>query len=231
MPKWSTATLLKNERIAPALHRLWLTVEDDVAAAFHVPGQYHRVRLPQGSESVFAMASAPGSTEFEYLVRGVGETADQFIALGVGAQVQVSLPEGPGFPLDRAVGRPLLLIGTGTGFAPLRSVLLTARKDLSRFGPVHVLYGAHDVDQLAYRDELEAWPAEGISVRSTLTRPEAGWTGAVGRVQQHLAHLPVERALAFLCGQAQMVSDVTQALISRGMARNDVFLNLPGQTV
>lgn len=227
MPTWSTATLLKNERLAPALHRLWLRVEEEVGAAFHAPGQYHRVRARAGAESVLAMASAPGTLEFEYLVRGLGAGAEQLIALGVGAQVQVSLPEGPGFPLEAAKGRPLLLVGTGTGIAPLRSVVLTALKNRGAFGPLHLLYGAHDVEQLAYRDELAQWPGEDIEVRATLTRPPNGWAGARGRVQAWLHTLPTRGVIAFLCGQAEMTTQVTEMLVARGVARDDVHLNLP----
>ena len=48
MSGWSTATLTRNDVVGPGLHRLELDVATKVAHSFHVPGQYHRVRVAKG---------------------------------------------------------------------------------------------------------------------------------------------------------------------------------------
>lgn len=225
MAEWSKATLVKNERVAPALHRLWLRVEDDVAKAFQVAGQYHRVRAADSTDAPFAIASAPGGLEFEYLVRGMGGLSDRFIAAGVGAQFEVTMPKGPGFPIARAHGRPLLFIGTGTGFAPLRSAILEVVRQRQHFTSVHVLYGVHDDTQLVYSDEFEAWGLAKITVLPTVSRASEGWRGEVGYVQHLLAKIPVEGAVACLCGQPAMIDEVRGVLSARGVAVADMLLN------
>ena len=225
MPGWSSATLIQNDVVGPGLHRLTLDVAPQVARSFHAPGQYHRVRLPSGEDATFAIASPPGAARFEYLLRASEGVAGGVTSLPVGSLVDVSLPDGPGFPLDQARGRNLVLVGTGTGFAPLRSVLLTVMKERSSFGQVHGAYGVLTPAHLAFGAELAGWASAGLKIVPTVTTTAAGWTGAVGQVQSLLDALPTEDAIAFLCGQNEMVKEMTELLGQRGLPAERVFLN------
>ena len=132
---------------------------------------------------------------------------------------------GPGFPLDRARGRNLLVVGTGTGFAPLRSVLLTLGQERSAFGQVNGGYGVLTPAHLAFGPELSGWAQAGMKIVPTVTTGAPGWTGAVGQVQALLDLLPTGDAVAFLCGQGEMVKEVTDLLGQRGLPPDRVFLN------
>lgn len=228
MSEWYPATV--DGAAAPgsgvALLELALQVPPEVARAFRSPGQYHRVRLG-GAENPFALASAPGREPFRYLVRRAPGVAAAWAALPAGARVEVSLPRGPGFPLAVARGRTLLLVGTGTGFAPLRSVLEAVLEDRAAYGAVHALVGVHAEGELVWAPEVPRWEAGGLAVHPVVSTPGEGWRGRVGHVQDHLAALPTEGAVAFLCGQTAMVSDVTRLLEERGLPAERVFLNVP----
>jgi len=226
MSGWSQATLTQNDVVGPGLHRLTLEVPHAVASRFHTPGQYHRVRVPSGLDASFAIASPPGAAVFEYLLRESSGVAGALVALSPGAHVEVTAPMGPGFPVPRAKGKNLLLIGTGTGFAPLRSVLLAIAASRGDFGEVHGAYGVLTPAHLAFGPELPAWERAGLHIIPTVTTPGPGWTGAVGQVQELLPRLPVEdSALAFLCGQNEMVKEVTDLLGQRGLPPDRVFVN------
>lgn len=227
MQGWSPAPITRREDVGPEQFLVALSVAPHLVEAFHAPGQYHRVSVPGAGEAIFAIASTPGTGPFEYLVKRGSPVADAWGRLPVGEAVRVSLPEGPGFPLPLARGRPLLLVATGTGVAPLRSVLGAVVAERRHFGPVHLLYGARSPAHLAFRGEFAVWASMGIVVTPTVTAPAPGWTGAVGRVQQHLAALPVEDAVAFVCGQREMVREVRAALAARGLPPERLFLNTP----
>jgi len=226
MTEWYPATIAEAATGSAPLLELALQVPPSVARAFRAPGQYHRVRL-QGTDNPFAMASAPGHEPFRYLVRRAPGLAEAWAEPPVGALVEVSMPRGPGFPLAEARGRPLLLVGTGTGFAPLRSVLEAVLEDRAAFGPLHALVGVHAPRELVWAGEVGRWAAQGISVEPVVSTPDAAWKGRVGHVQDHLQVLPTAGAVAFLCGQSAMVSDVIRALGERGLPAERVFLNLP----
>lgn len=224
---WSRATVRENKFVTPGLHQLTLEVPPAVADAFQSPGQYHRVRVTTADDAFFAMASPPGTNQFEYLVRNVGEVAEAWTRLAPGAEVEVGTPEGPGFPLAASRGKSLVLIGTGTGFAPLWSVLREVRKDRSAFAHVHALYGVGDESHLVWRDELDGMKGHDLIVEPVLEHPGADWEGRIGRVQTHLDDLPVDDAVAFLCGHPAMISDVRRLLAERGLPVTATFLNVP----
>lgn len=229
MQGWFPATIITLEDAGPDLVHLSLDVPADVASKFHTAGQYHRLRAPSLKEAVLAIASTPGDVPFEYLVKRVGAAGALLDGVKPGDRFLVSAPEGPGFPVHLAHGRNLLLVGTGTGFAPLRSVLRAVAKDRARFGTVTALYGVTSRAHLAWQAELEALSAQGITVLPTVTSADAAWAGRVGRVQEHLNDLVVDDAVAFLCGQHAMVNDVREALALRGLPRDRVYLNHPGK--
>ncbi len=225
MQEWAEATLTHNVAVGPGLHRLTVQVPPEVAAAFHRPGQYHWVRFAEAGEAPFAIASAPGADAFEYLVRRTGLVSTTWTDLEVGATLEVSLPEGKGFPLEAARGRPLWLVGTGTGWGPLRSVLRALLREREAWGPVRAVYGAHSPTQLAFSAEFDALRAAGVELVPTVSMPDADWRGAVGYVQQHLGPALPEGAVAFLCGQPEMMRDVTALLGPLGVPPERVFLN------
>lgn len=225
MSGWSQATLTQNEVVGPGLHRLTLDVASKVARSFHAPGQYHRVRVPGGDDATFAIASAPGSVAFEYLIRVVDGVAGRWASLPVGATVDVSLPDGPGFPLEQARGKNLLLIGTGTGFAPLRSVIRTLVPERADYGRVLGAYGVLTPAHLAYRHELASWAEAGVHITPTVTTGSPEWQGKVGQVQAIVVDLPVDDTLAFLVGQPEMTREVTDLLAAKGLPRERAFLN------
>lgn len=225
MPGWSRATLTQNDVVGPGLHRLSLEVPAGVSAGFHAPGQYHRVRVPSGDDAPFSFASAPGSNPFEYFIRESDGVAGELTALAPGATLTVGQPEGPGFPVEKARAHDLLLIGTGTGFAPLRSVLLTILRARKQYRQVHGLWGVLTPAHLAFGAELPGLAQAGLHITPTVTTTGPGWTGAVGQVQDLIETLPVENAVAFLCGQYEMVKDVTALLGQRGLPADRVFLN------
>lgn len=115
-------------------------------------------------------------------------------------------------PLER--GARLLLVGGGTGIAPLRSMLVQAL-DTDMAPIAHVIYSARTVDELAYRDELEALGRAGrIGLTLTVTREESTWSGRRGRIDRALIAqaLSGPESWCLVCGPPALVSDVREAL-------------------
>jgi NAD(P)H-flavin reductase len=152
----------------------------------------------------------------------------QLASLGPGDRVPVSAPRGPGFPLARAAGRPLWLIGTGSGVAPLKAVVEALLPHRSRYADVHLLYGVRHADELAYTARFGEWAGRGVRVVPVVSQPRPRtWDGPTGRVQDHLPakiEHPAE-AWFFLCGLPEMDREVAAALLQRGVAPDQIFRN------
>ncbi|MCP3136093.1 ferredoxin reductase domain-containing protein [Pyxidicoccus xibeiensis] len=229
MPDWHTAIVKTTAPAADGLTDLVLDLQGTPLVGAHQrPGQYVRLRLPGLEPGLFAIASPPEhqGTEWEFLIKDGSVLPDALIRLTPGARVQVTRPEGKGFPLERGRAHDVLLFATGSGISAIRSVIASIRREREAYGRVTLYFGARTPGAFAYWDELHEWEAGGIRVVRTVSQPGAsGWQGLTGYVQAHLGEVPVQNAVAFLCGQSEMVQGVIAALQARGMPRSDLSLN------
>ncbi len=205
-----------------------LTLTSDAALPFS-PGQYVQVQADGQKPGFFALTGSPESPDRpELLIKQGGGVADLLYAAKPGDVVQVSAPQGPGFPAEHLLGKNVLLIGVGSGLAPLRSVLLSILANRADYGErVMLVYGARTPFDIPFRPEIVGWRAH-VEVYKAMSQPgDADWSGYVGYVQHLLADLdiPAEQTTACLCGMSPMVDGVKAALADMGIAEDDVYLN------
>lgn len=222
------ARLLSVTPEADALFDLRINTAGSAVAGSHVrPGQYALIALPDLEPQPFAIASAPGSLTFEFLVKEGTALTDALVKLHPNETVLLSPAQGPGFPLEQAHGRNLLLFATGSGISAIRSTLLSIRNNRDAFAEVTLFFGARTPTAFAYIDEHGEWENDRISVVRTVSQPgeTTAWKGLTGYVQQHLGQVGGKQELAFMCGLPQMVDQVRDALIKKGIPGGDVFVN------
>jgi NAD(P)H-flavin reductase len=227
MSDWKEARVVSIARAADGLVAVRLDVPAEVAASHVAPGQYVKVAAGDG-ETFFALASRPNPDggRIDLLLKLGSPVADAIAGLAAGAALRVTAAQGKGFPLDRAVGHDLVLVATGSGISPIRSVIETISRRRSDFGKVSLHVGARTPSAFAYVDEFSAWRASEIDVYPVVSQPkENSWTGLTGYVQSHLDGVHLKTAIAFLCGQKTMVEAVRKALAEQGMAAESIFLN------
>ena len=173
----------------------------------------------------YSIASAPmGSNRFELCLNLVHEGAftPHLFALQPGAVMEMRGPLG--LFTQPEPHRETLLVATGTGVAPYRSIL---QAFLGPGSPPYVLlFGARFETHLLYRQEFEEMARRYPHFRflPTLTRPGPEWTNLTGRVQEH-----VEEALGgrrdvdvMLCGMRPMVEDMRLILKQMGFDRKQI---------
>ncbi len=229
MTQWHPATLVARSPAADGLTDLTLDLsETPLRGAHRHPGQYVHLRLPGHEEGLFALASPPSSSpRWDLLVKEGSPLTDALIHLPLGGRVDVSPPEGRGFPLEQARGKDLLLFATGSGISPIRAVIESIRQEREAYGQVTLYFGVRTPTSFAYARDFEAWEQTSIRVVRTVSQPDAGsWQGLTGYVQAHLAEEPLKPGtLAFLCGQQEMVQGVMEALQARGLPQSAIFQN------
>jgi ferredoxin-NADP reductase len=89
--------------------------------------------------------------------------------------------------------------------------------------PARLLYSSRTLEDVIYRDELDALTAadDELEIVQTLTREQPpGWQGRSGRVDDALladvAWPPDKRALTFICGPTGFVEAVAGGLVRLG---------------
>jgi len=184
--------------------------------------------VPPGSAvpRYYSLASASRDGFLEICVRRMegGLCSTHLHALAPGDTVQAFVRENPGFALDGA-RRPVVLIGAGTGVAPLAGFI----RGNARRTPMHLYYGARDPAlDYYFGPEIETWLREGrlASLETAFSRrPDGGGyvQDALHRDAPRLRDLVSKGAILRVCGSRPMARGVAEAL--------DVILGAVGLTV
>jgi ferredoxin-NADP reductase len=87
--------------------------------------------------------------------------------------------------------------------------------------PMRLLYSSRSLEDVIYRDELEALPGDDFDVVHTLTREQpAGWTGYSRRIDPELlaevAWPVAEEPKVFVCGSTRFVDAAADGLVGLG---------------
>jgi ferredoxin-NADP reductase len=203
----------------------------------HRAGQHVDVRLTAEdgyqAQRSYSIASAPEDARVMLTVERLddGEVSPYLTdELRVGDRLELRGPIGGHFVWDVTIGGPLLLVGGGSGVAPLRAMLRhraaalgTAEADAGHHIPARLLYSSRGWDEVIYRDELASLVEDDstLEIALTLTREQPqGWTGFRRRIDRmmlaEVAWPPAERPHVFVCGPTQLVEAVATALVALG---------------
>ncbi|MDR3323905.1 MAG: CDP-6-deoxy-delta-3,4-glucoseen reductase, partial [Zoogloeaceae bacterium] len=180
------ARVEKLEKRAPDVIELHLRLPDGEKFPFRA-GQFIDFLLADGKRRSYSIANAPeqeGVLELHIRqVPGGLFTSQVFSTLHLKDILRLEGPHG-GFFL-RESDKPAILLGSGTGFAPLKAIVEhTLAAGITR--PLHLYWGCRKEIDL-YLPELPArWVREHPHIRYTpvLSEPDAAWQGRTGLVHQ-----------------------------------------------
>jgi ferredoxin--NADP+ reductase len=227
------ATLVRREDHTSDLTKVWVRFDGDPTP--FEPGQYMTIGVfADGKlwQRPYSIASAPrdaGTIGYEMYVRLVPiiRFTTLLWRLPVGHGMRMIGPKGR-FLLEPDDHRTHLMVSTGTGIAPFISMI---RETLAAGRPrrMVVLHGCSYVDELGYREELEAWERDGtypLRYVPTISRPaeerNVGWEGRTGRVEQVVRevcrdlHLRPDRTVVYICGNPDMIVNTETVLMDSG---------------
>ncbi len=206
------------------IRELTLEIIEPAGFSFQA-GQAIAVEVPDSNSTFplrryFSLASPPRSSTHVVLLvnsqdRGRGSTF--LLEHPVGAEVQISGPYGS-FLLRHEPEKELWFVGTGTGVAPLWSMISTLLENSSS-QPIKLLWGLRNEADQYYLPELENWALhhENFSYVLTLSKSSASWQGKKGRVTDVLQELSaVDHLSVYVCGNRAMVKEVSDLLQKKG---------------
>ena len=170
----------------------------------------------------YSIASSPGSHRMISLLLNLvphGPGSTYLFGLREGDPTSFVGPAG-NFYLRDDPERELLFVATGTGIAPIRSMLY-ANAERSTPSRTTLFWGLRSQRDLYYEDELAGLSRQvpGSAHIITLSRPEIGWEGASGRVTTWIERQihDVKGLAVYLCGNSGMITEVTRLIRSKGL--------------
>jgi CDP-4-dehydro-6-deoxyglucose reductase len=189
----------------------------------YLAGQYVEFILKDGSRRSYSMANAPheeGPIELHIRHMPGGKFTDH--VFGAMKERDILRFEGPlgTFFLREESDKPIVLLASGTGFAPIKAILERIQ-DQGITRPVTLYWGCRSKADLYLNDWAEAAAAAMPTLRyvPVLSEPKAedGWTGRTGFVHQVvMADLPdLSRHQIYACGAPVMVESAQRDFVAR----------------
>ncbi len=232
-PRIMPVRVAKLERLAPDVMRLYLKLPAG-QRLMYLAGQYIDVLLKDGRRRSFSIANPPHDDEFIELhirhVPGGHFTGHVFEHMKEKALLRIEAPLG-NFFLREDSNAPIIMMGGGTGFGPLKGMIEHAMHT-GYDRPIHLFWGARKRIDLYLHDLAKSWmhdPAALFSYTAVLSEPSEAdyWQGDTGWVHDAvLSHYPALSGYeVYMSGPPPMVEAAREAFISHGLDPNRLYFD------
>ena len=232
MAKWLEGRVVENRHWTQSLYSLRVT---GPALDFRA-GQFVRIALDVGGERIarpFSFVNPPDDPllEFYGVIVPEGPLSPSLARLRPGdALYYADNPSGFLVLAEVPPAEALWLICTGTGIAPFLSILRT-EAPWQTYRRVILVHAARHANELVYRELIDAARhLRGDQFRYVTFVSREAHPGSLagripaairdGRLEAAAENFAAERSQFMLCGNPDMVKDVTAALVERGLRKH-----------
>ena len=203
-----------------------LRLEPERSVAWRA-GQFVNVRREDGLTRSYSLASIPEVDYFMelHVERTPGGAMSTWLcdALCEGDELEVQGPHGDCFYPEDLADRSILLVGTGTGLAPLMGLAKDALHRGHR-GPIELFHGASDAAGLYETEALRALAAAHPGLRYVPCVSGSDVPAGVerGRVVDRAFEVDRKGWLVFLCGSPEVVQAARERAVAAGARRAEI---------
>jgi ferredoxin-NADP reductase len=235
--QWQPGIVRQIEQATHNTRRYWVELPE--AEAFHYkPGQFVTLDLPIHEQRnkrwrSYSIAAAPdGSNVIELVIvfTGVG-TGSRYLFEHVkeGTELTLRGPQGV-FVLPEQLEEDLMLICTGTGIAPFRSMLQHLHTTPMAHKAIHLIYGCRTRGDILYPDEMIKFTETVPNFQYHLALSREEWEGHNGYVHKVYEQLCADRQPArfMLCGWKDMIDEAKKRIVGMGYPPKSVHLEIYG---
>ena len=123
----------------------------------------------------------------------------------------------------------MIIIGSGVGLAPVRTMILRTLENRQDFGKLVIIGSAISYEDLIYKEDMISWSnMEGVKVLYALSNPTSKVNAYVGYINDLLPDLGFDwtNTSAIICASPRRIKAVAKDLIALGMTGTDIYTSL-----
>ena len=194
-------------------------------------GQYLEFILKDGKRRAFSIANAPHDDDLiELHIRHVPDGHFGDYVFSEMKEKTLFKIEGPlgSYYLREESDRPVILVGGGTGFAPLKGMLEHAFK-IGFDKPIHLFCGVRAVRDLYMDEMVKAWLKQYPNLKYTavLSQPDEddNWQGKTGHVSEAVVeeYSDLSGYDVYLSGPPAMVKSGMDIFYAKGLPETQIY--------
>lgn len=229
-PQKYTATITSKINLTDKIILVVFTLQTPNEITF-LAGQTFLLNVSPGVNRSMSIASSPKEKNTILMCHDVspgGPGSQWTIHHTVGDTATFMAPLGL-FILDKESHRKKILVATGTGIAPYRSMLLDYLEN-GGTDDITVYWGLRFEEDVYWLDELTELSSKYPNFRFvlTLSKPSDAWQGKKGRVTDHViqdeSNLPGSDF--YLCGNQAMIKEVEAQLVGASVPTHQIYKEL-----
>lgn len=225
------STVYKIVQETDLVRRFFFKVPDEIEFNFKA-GQFIMLNLPIESKFTnrsYSIASAPNNENtFELAIvlnpTGLG-TPYLWENVEVGSEIETSKTLGK-FIITEPIENDIALICTGTGIAPLRSMVHHILENQISHKKIYMIFGNRFEKDIIYRKEMEEMEHIHPSFEfiPVLSRDNEGWKGKNGYVHAVYEEIFKDKrpATFYMCGWRDMLVDARARLEKMGYDKKQI---------
>ena len=199
------STVAEQKKLAEGIYSMWLLAEEIAVQA--KPGQFISVYSNDKSRvlprpiSICEIDREQGKLRIVYRV--VGKGTEEFSKALAGDTFEILGPLGNGFPLEKAKGKRVLMVGGGIGVPPMLQTAKEAEAEA-------VIVSGYRNNDLFLKEELE-------NAGSLYIATEDGSVGTKGNVLDVIRENDIQADVMFACGPTPMLRALKQYAEEKNM--------------
>lgn len=191
------------------------------------PGQFVFCSIPGIGEAPISICSS--SDEYVELdIREVGNMTKHLAQLKKGSELLVRGPYGRPYPMEQFRGNNIIIIGGGSGVAPLKGSVEYIDTNRDDYKEISLFFGFRTPKDTLFKKELKDWKNKFklyMSFDKLDGKPILG--GKEGFVTQRVEEIVKDNTdtIVFICGPPIMIQKISEILLKKGFNEDQIYLS------
>jgi CDP-4-dehydro-6-deoxyglucose reductase len=188
-------------------------------------GQFIDIIGPNSIRRSYSIASISSNKEIILLIKRVknGELSNYwFNEAKSNNLLRIEGPKGTFFLRDRA--KPLVFLATGTGIAPIISILdgLDSDPDFNQTESISLFWGNRVQQDFVWKPNFKKINVDFYPI---ISREDDNWRGEIGYVQDVALRTSdrMQTTNVYACGASEMINSAKASFIKSGLIENDFY--------